>query len=138
MTLGGASLISFSRPPDRPAHIDQNRDVMIKSLTIIFLLQFCGEALARALKLPVPGSVIGMIFLAALLGAGRVRPDQVRPGASVLLENLSFLFVPPGVGLMLYFDLIGDQALAITLSLVLSTAAVMTVVGLIVQVWEKP
>ena len=111
---------------------------MIKSLTIIFFFQFTGEALITALGLPVPGSVVGMVLLTLGLCLGWIKLEDVKPGADVLVKNLAFLFVPPGVGLMLYFDLIGRNWLAIGLSFFLSAFMVLAVVGLLSQRLEKP
>ncbi len=40
---------------------------MILSLTLLLLCQLAGEILARAAALPVPGPVVGMALLLAVL-----------------------------------------------------------------------
>jgi holin-like protein len=53
-----------------------------------------------------------------------LRPAWVtglKPTAQTLLQHLSLLFVPAGVGVMLHLQRLGDEALAIGLALVVST-----------------
>jgi holin-like protein len=45
----------------------------------------------------------------------------LKPTAQTLLQHLSLLFVPAGVGVMLHLQRLGDEALAIGVALVLST-----------------
>ncbi len=129
--------------PPRPANCipvrySRDKDVaVIKSLAYIFFFQLLGEAASRLSGLPVPGSVIGMVLLTAALSLGLIRIQDVAPAADVLVRNMAFLFVPPGVGLMLYFDLIRGQWLAIGLSLLLGTFMVLAVVGLLQQTLGK-
>ena len=96
-----------------------------------------GESIVKLTGWPIPGNVLGMALMTIALKLGAVRHEDVKPSAQVLLDNLAFLFVPPGVGLMLYFDLIARQWLAITVAVVASTFIVMGVVGWIVQGWQR-
>ncbi len=103
---------------------------MLSALTLLLLSQLVGEVLVRSLHLPVPGPVLGM---ACVLLALRLRPGllaQLRPTAQGLLSHLSLLFVPAGVGVMLHLRRLGDEALAIGVSLVVSTW-----VGMAVTAW---
>jgi holin-like protein len=97
---------------------------------MIFLL--IGEALA-GLGVGLPGNVIGMILLTLALSVGIVRTDQVERAADTLLDHLAFLFVPPGVGIMLYFGVVAEHWLAIGAALLISTVAVLLTVGLVTQ-----
>ena len=44
---------------------------MIVALTQLLVLQLVGEVIARGLKLPIPGQVIGMLLLFLLLALRR-------------------------------------------------------------------
>ncbi len=91
------------------------------SLTLIFVCQLAGELLVGALGLPVPGPVVGMaILFAGLCARGRVG-DELGRVADTLLANLSLLFVPAGVGVMLHAGLIGRGLVPISVALVAST-----------------
>ncbi|MGD8511111.1 MAG: CidA/LrgA family protein, partial [Gammaproteobacteria bacterium] len=78
-------------------------------LTLILALQLAGEILHLALGVPVPGPVIGMgLLFVGLLVKGGV-PRSLETTAFGILENLSLLFVPAGVGVMLYLPLLADE-----------------------------
>ena len=101
---------------------------MIQGFLIILGCQLIGELIVVLLGLPLPGPVLGLVFLLiGLLLIGRI-PDSVRNVSSGLLTNLSLLFVPAGVGLVLHFDLLANEWWIILLALIFSTllAAVVT------------
>jgi holin-like protein len=110
---------------------------MIAGFSIIFICLLIGEGLAHLLRLPIPGNVIGMVTLTAALMLGIVRVEQVKPVADGLLKQLALLFVPPGVGLLLYGDLLKTAWLSIGVSLVVSTIIVLGVVGGLQQYLER-
>ena len=63
-----------------------------------------GTALASALHLPLPGSVVGMALLWAALGMRLVRLEWVEGAANGLLALLGLLFVPATVGVTGYLS----------------------------------
>jgi holin-like protein len=102
---------------------------MIASLSLILLCQLAGEAFVRGLSLPMPGPVIGLMILLALLLArdrfallarGPLQGDGVESVSRGLLANLSLLFVPAGVGVVQKIDLIVDHGIAFLGVLVIS------------------
>lgn len=110
---------------------------MIQSLFIILLFLFIGEALSDGLGLFIPGNVIGMVLLAVSLHFKLVKPKWVRPASDALLKNMAFLFIPPGVGLMLYLDLLKEDWLPIGTGIAVSSLVVLWLVGAIQQRLEK-
>lgn len=95
---------------------------MLGFLTLLLCCQLAGELIVVASGLPLPGPVIGMIILfIGLLVRGGV-PNELQALAGGLLRHLSLLFVPAGVGVMLHLALIADEWLAISVSLLVSTA----------------
>lgn len=104
---------------------------MLGYLTLIFTCQLIGEVITRALTLPVPGPVIGMVLLFVFLVVrGRV-PDGLDKVSATLLQHLSLLFVPAGTGVMLHFRLIEASLLPITLSLLISTVLTIAVTSVL-------
>jgi len=95
-------------------------------------LQAAGELLARALRLPFPGPVVGMLLLLVALNAGVVRA-AVAACADFLLAHLSLLFVPVAVGVMSYLPLLGVFGGRLALVLVLSTWIGLAVTALLVR-----
>lgn len=110
---------------------------MLFYLTLVLVCQLAGELIAMTAGLPLPGPVIGMaILLTGLLIRGSV-PDDLAKVADALLDNLSLLFVPAGVGVMLHAGLIGRDWLPISIALVASTLATIAVTALVMS-WLAP
>jgi putative effector of murein hydrolase LrgA (UPF0299 family) len=104
---------------------------MLIALTVLLLCQFAGEIISNALGLPIPGPVLGLVFLLILLiiRHGKVT-KELKPTAQMLLQNLSLLFVPAGVGVVTQLDVLGRNWLPVTVAIVVST-----ILGLGVTAW---
>ena len=108
-----------------------NRIVLV--FAILLTCQLVGEVITRLLHLPIPGPVLGMVILfCGLLVRGHV-PQDMSIVTGELLQNLSLLFVPAGVGVMLHARLLADNLLALTLALVLSATITIAVTGLLMS-----
>ena len=92
----------------------------LQGMAWLLALQLAGELLARALRLPFPGPVIGMVLLMLALRWPAVRVP-VAGVARFLLAHLSLLFVPVGVGVITHLDLLRQHGVALLLVLLLST-----------------
>ncbi len=110
---------------------------MIRGMAVLLLFLFIGEVTSRTLNVPIPGNVIGMGLLLAALCAGIVRQEWIKEASELLLSHLALFFVPAGVGVMVYFDLIGREWLPIVAGMVLSTFVVMAVTGWVEERLEK-
>lgn len=104
---------------------------MLNALTALLCLQLAGEVLVRAFHWPLPGPVVGMALLLAALIAWPAGLPWLKPAAQGLLQHLSLLFVPAGVGVMLHLQRLGEEALAIGVALVLSTWLGMAVAAMV-------
>ncbi|MFA5701107.1 MAG: CidA/LrgA family protein [Desulfuromonas sp.] len=102
---------------------------MLRGMAILLGLQLVGELSTYVLKIPLPGSVVGMLLLLAGLRGGILRVDWVREAAELLLQNMSLLFVPAGVGVMVYAGLITQHWLPLTTATICSTLAVLATTG---------
>jgi putative effector of murein hydrolase LrgA (UPF0299 family) len=109
---------------------------MIASLSLILLCQLAGEVIVRGLVLPMPGPVVGLVFLLLLLLArdrfavlrrGPLQGDGVESASRGLLANLSLLFVPAGVGVVQKLDLIAEHGIAIAAVLAISVVVTLVV-----------
>lgn len=106
---------------------------MIRGFAVLLSCQLLGELVARWFSWPVPGNVLGMALLLVALILGVVRIEWVLEAAELLLTNMALLFVPVGVGVMLYFDLIAREWLPILAATVLSTFVVLAATGHVTQ-----
>ena len=96
-----------------------------------------GELVVTLTGLKLPSSIIGMLLLTLLLKAKVIKLEWVRGLTDFLIANLGFFFVPPGVALMLHFDLIKAELVPILGATLVSTALVLLVTGHTHQVVTK-
>jgi len=105
---------------------------MLLALTVILICQLVGEVVVRGTGLPMPGPVLGMVLLLAILAlrdrfraavSATGRDDPLETAGKGLLAHLSLLFVPAGVGVIQRLDVFATYGVALATSLVLSTIA---------------
>ncbi|MDB4022205.1 CidA/LrgA family protein [Litorivicinus sp.] len=106
---------------------------MLVALTQLLFCQLAGEVIARAFDLAVPGPVIGMGLLLAILLYRSNVPEHLDSTATGILSHLSLLFVPAGVGVVAHLGVLGNEWQAILGSLVGSTIATVLVTGWVLQ-----
>ncbi len=104
----------------------------LQGLALLLLLQTAGELLVRAVALPLPGPVLGLAMLLPLL---RWAPVAQRVGAvaAVLLQHLSLLFVPVGVGVIVHLGALAPVGWRLLAVIVLSTWVGMAVTALVLR-----
>ena len=103
---------------------------MLASLALLLGYQLAGEIIARALNLPIPGPVIGMLLLLVTLIIRGQAPEPLKRLSHDLLQHLALLFVPAGVGIIAHFQLIRAEWVSLTLALVVSLIATLAVTAL--------
>ena len=100
---------------------------MIQALALLLSFQLAGEATARALSLPLPGPVLGMVALTIALAPSPRLMALMRPLAEGILAHLSLLFVPAGVGVIGHLSALGTLGPGLALAIAVSTAAAIAV-----------
>jgi holin-like protein len=133
---------------------------MPAALLILIGCQLIGEVLRTVLHLPIPGPVIGMFVLAAVLagrqsggrqsggrqsggrqsGGGQsggsgdpAAPSPLQRTADALIAHMGLLFVPAGVGVIAQAGLLRTQWFPIVAALVGSTVLSLIVTGLMMH-----
>ena len=104
----------------------------LRGLALLLLLQALGELLTRALALPFPGPVIGMVLLLLALRWAPLR-EPIAAAAELLLGHLSLLFVPVGVGVITHLDVVSNHGLTLLAIVVVSTWIGMAVTALVLR-----
>ena len=92
---------------------------IIRQFLIIFGCLAVGEIIVWLTGISIPSSIIGMLFLVALLQMKVVKVDWIKEISGFLISNIGFFFVPPGVALMLYFDLVKAEFWPIVIATVI-------------------
>ena len=106
---------------------------MLAALSQLLLFQLAGEVIARGLDLPVPGPVLGMLFLFLALAWRGGASAELQNTSQGLLQHLSLLFVPAGTGIIVHLNRVADEWLPLLLSLLISTAATLAVTALVMR-----
>ncbi|PNK88681.1 CidA/LrgA family protein [Serratia odorifera] len=101
----------------------------LRAFALIYLCLFAGNAISALLPITIPGSIIGMLLLFALLSSQLLPAKWVRPGCNVFIRYMVLLFVPIGVGVMQYYRQIVDHLAPLLVSCLVSTVLVLVVVG---------
>jgi len=118
-----------SLPMSRPRYPVLLRSVLRRSrllqIVLITLFSLLGQMLANAAGLPVPGGVIGMALVLALLASGLLRVRNVHRGASWLLGEMLLFFVPAVMSLLDHREFLGVLGAKLLVVILLGTALVM-------------
>lgn len=110
---------------------------MLEYLTLILACQLIGEFAVSTANIPFPGPVAGMILLFIFLLIKGEVPEELSTVAGALLNNLSLMFVPAGVGVMVHFDLLGTDAVPLSIALVVSTLLTIVITALVMMLLNK-
>lgn len=106
---------------------------MLGALTVLLVFQLIGEVLVQFAGLPIPGPVIGLLLLFLSLCVRGSLAVPLRDTANGILQHLSLLFVPAGVGVMVHFSRVSGEWLPILAATIISTALAIGVSALVMQ-----
>ncbi len=107
---------------------------IFKQLGLVLLIAFTGEVINRLTGVPVPGSIIGMVILLVLLKTKVIQVAQIEQISDFMLSNITFFFIPVGVGIMIsYKYLEGHYTAGISLILV-TTVVIMIISGGVTEI----
>jgi len=104
--------------------------VTIAQVAGLLAINNTGYAVAGALRLPLPGNLLGMLLLLGLIASGVVPLRWVEGSAALLIRHLGFFFVPITVGLMGAGELFASNGTAILTILIVSAAMGIGAAGL--------
>jgi len=108
----------------RPSHHPARKLLLIGAqLGALIAINKAGCLATTALHLPLPGNLVGMLFLFALLRSGLIPQAWIEETSSILTRHLAFFFIPIMVGLMSYSRLLVDSGVAV-IGTLLSSAAI--------------
>ena len=101
----------------------------MRGLAILLSFNLLGAVLHAACHVPIPGAVLGLVLFTACLFLKVIKLEWVEHTASILLKNMLLFFAPVIVGATQFWPQIRNEWLAIAISLIGSTLAVMLVTG---------
>lgn len=101
---------------------------IFKQLGLVLSIAFAGEILNHLTGIPIPGSIIGMVILLILLKTKVIRVVQIEEITDFMLSNITFFFIPVGVGIMISYKYLEGHYTA-GISLILATTVIIMVVS---------
>ena len=96
---------------------------VIGQVGIFFAICLAGEFLSALLPLPVPGSILALAILFALLLCGALKPAHIGEKSDFLLQNMAFFFLPAGVGILEQASLLWENLIPLLVVCAVSTVA---------------
>ncbi|KAA6451130.1 CidA/LrgA family holin-like protein [Bacillus swezeyi] len=109
----------------------------IGQVALLFIFARLMNLLVEVLHIKIPGSIIGIIVIFALLHFKVIKLEWIEIGALWLLAELLLFFVPSAVGIMNYGELLKEFGTSIILVVLLSTFVVMVSTGMLTQMIAK-
>ena len=82
---------------------------MIDGFIVLLSCLFIGNFISEFFSLPIPGSIIGMLILFSALLLRKGVNESIDKVSSGLISVMGMLFVPAGVGISQYFDLLSRE-----------------------------
>jgi holin-like protein len=93
-----------------------------------------GEAVARVTRLPVPGGIIGLLIVLALLATRRLSIVSMRRGAEWFLGDMLLFFIPAALAVVTHRELLGLLGVKILAIICFGTLVVMAVTAVTVDI----
>jgi holin-like protein len=104
---------------------------MLEQIARVLFWLSVGEIAARSGLLPLPAPVTGLILLYAELAIRGKLPDDLGVLADRVLQFLGMLFVPAGVGVIAYLDILESEATPILAAVIGGTAITLFVTAVV-------
>ena len=102
---------------------------LVLGLLIIMLFLVMAKTIVSYLNSTFPASILGMLMLFIALALHIIKLKWVEFTGNLVMKYLALLFIPIGVGLINYFDLIATHWLVIIFSLFFTTLLTLFIVG---------
>ena len=106
-------------------------------LAIIFAVCLLGEFFADLLPFEFSASVLSMIILLILLTVKILKYDHIKSTADFFTSNMAVLFIPYGVKILQYVDIIKDNLILFMLIVLITTPLVYGVTAITAQLIIK-
>lgn len=94
---------------------------IIKQIGIIFSICWISTVIEALLPFSFPASVIGMILLLACLITGVLKIHHIQEKSDFLLSNMAFFFIPAGVSMINYLDILSQNLIPLIVISIVST-----------------
>ncbi|MCI5725664.1 CidA/LrgA family protein [Fusobacterium sp.] len=107
---------------------------MLNEFIILFIINYIGIIISKVFKLPIPGTIIGMVLFFILLYTKVLKVEKVENAVAVLILNMTILFMPPAVRILDNIHFLDGQFIKVIILIILTTLITMGTTGKIVQI----
>lgn len=115
-------MIRGSKGSCREFFIEEELELkIIKQIAIIFSICWISQIIEHFLPFAFSASIIGMILLFLCLLTGFLKIEHIQEKSDFLLSNMAFFFIPAGVSIINYFDVLKSNAWQILLICIITT-----------------
>ncbi len=92
-----------------------------------------GELLVEFGHIPIPGSIVGMVFLILVFASGRLSSSSVKRGAEFYLGEMLLFFIPAVLAILDHHEFFGTLGIKLLFVIGLGTIVVMLVTAFAVD-----
>ena len=106
-------------------------------ILVLYLFNLLGEIISSMLKLPLPGSILGLLLLFICLHFKVIPDAYIKQGAGFLLVLLPLFFIPATVGIIQYPEFLSGKGILLIVLVMISTFLTLIVAGRVSEVYEE-
>ncbi|WP_455653630.1 CidA/LrgA family protein, partial [Phascolarctobacterium sp.] len=110
---------------------------ILRGTAILLALQWVSVLFLQALHIAFPPALLGMILLAVLLLTGVIREQSVEDACTILIEKMGMLFLPAGISMLLYLDIIKAESAAIFVTIIVSSLIILVTTTAFVELLSR-
>ena len=106
---------------------------LLQGLAILLALQWFSTEVIAFWGIPFPPPLLGMLILTALLCKGVIKENYIEDICTALIDKMALLFLPAGVSMILYLDVIKAELLPISLTVLISSVIILCSTALVLE-----
>ena len=110
---------------------------ILKGTAVLLLLQGISTIVLNLCGFKFPPALLAMLLLLALMLKGIIRPRTVEDVCDILIEKMGMLFLPAGVSILLYLNIIVAESTAIIATVLISSLLILVVTALFLNFMLK-
>ena len=86
---------------------------LLRGVTILLAIQWVSTLIISWLNITFPAPLVGMLMLYALLQFNIIKEEQIKDICDFIISKMGILFLPAGVSILLYMDLVKQAVVPI-------------------------
>ena len=110
---------------------------ILAELSLILSILLISQGIQIYLNLPIPATIIGMVILILMLSFKIIKLKWLENITDLLLDNLSILFIPAGVGIVNEFHLLKGYLIPVLFIISITTVIIIVTTGYTVEYFIK-